>query len=259
MFELEKASKNDASATEEKNCVKKMEAFEKEIEKKMLTFESKIKHFSEVVEEKDYKISELEKQLKEIKNKFEDLTKKEKTAKKKEFKCTHCDFSSNSEKGLKMHNTRMHTVANDFPKTCELCDYEIKNKSEMKKHLKCHTYKEVNFKCTECEFFCEKDLEIKVHIGNKHSEQFECGLCDSVNKDLESLNLHLTTCERYKCTCCDKFFANLTEVRSHIENKHLKDTKYLTIMHIKQTRVDNEVIDEKEHCAQEIFTELIRK
>ena len=89
MFELEKNSNNNASATEEKKIVKKIEAFEKEIENKMLTFETKIKHFIEVVEEKDCKIAELEKQLQEIKDKFADLTKKEKTSKQKEFKCTY--------------------------------------------------------------------------------------------------------------------------------------------------------------------------
>ena len=91
---------------------------------------------------------------------------------------------------------------------------------------------------------------MEVHIGKKHSEQFECGLCVTGNKDLDSLN--------YKCTSCEKIFANLTEVRAHIEDKHLKDT-YLTIMHIKQNRVDSEVIDEKEHYANEIFPELARK
>ena len=69
-------------------------------------------------------------------------------------------------------------------------------------------------------------------------------------KDLDSLN--------YKCTSCEKIFANLTEVRAHIEDKHLKDT-YLTIMYIKQNRVDSEVINAKEHYAKEIFPELARK
>ena len=88
--------------------------------------------------------------------------------------------------------------------------------------------------------------------------KYICGLCGSGNKDLESLNLHLTTCERYKCKGCDNKFANLTEVRSHIEDKHLEES-YLTIMHIKQNRVDSEVIDEKKHYAQEMFPILIRK
>ena len=56
---------------------------------------------------------------------------------------------------------------------------------------------------------------MKVHIEKKHSEQFECGLCVTGNKDLESLNLHLPICERYKCTRCVKIFVNLTEIKSH--------------------------------------------
>ena len=68
-----------------------------------------------------------------------------------------------------MNNTRMHTIPTDFPKPCELCEYEIKSISDLKKHLKFHSYKEINFKCTECEYFCEIKLEMEAHIGNKHN------------------------------------------------------------------------------------------
>ena len=45
---------------------------------------------------------------------------------------------------------------------------------------------------------------MEVHIGKKHSDQFDCGICDLEIKSLENLKIHLSTCEIYKCDCCGK-------------------------------------------------------
>ena len=107
----------------------------------MITFEKKIKLLSDVMEEKDDNISYLEKQLEEMNNKFAEATKIEKIKKKTEF-------LANTERGLKTHITRLHTASSIletiFPKKCELCEEEIKSKSEMKNHLKNHSYRVVN-------------------------------------------------------------------------------------------------------------------
>ena len=49
----------------------------------MITFENKIKLLNDVMEEKDDQISELEKQLKEMNNKFAEATKIEKRRRRK--------------------------------------------------------------------------------------------------------------------------------------------------------------------------------
>ena len=53
-------------------------------------------------------------------NKFAEATKIEKRKKIIEFKCPHCQFLTNTERGLKTHVTRLHTassiVETNFPK-----------------------------------------------------------------------------------------------------------------------------------------------
>ena len=44
-----------------------------------------------------------------------------------------------------------------FQKKCELCEEEIKSKSEMKKHMKTDSYKVVNHKSKECAYFCDNE------------------------------------------------------------------------------------------------------
>ena len=89
-----------------------------------------------------------------------------------------------------------------------------------------------------------------VHFGKVHSEKLECGLCEFQADDLGKLNSHIFTCEIYKCERCDKIFSNLAELKAHALAKHLEN-KYMSIIHAKQSRNNEEDIDEKsQDCAQ---------
>ena len=156
---------------------------------------------------------------------------------------------------------RIHTISSnsiEFPKTCDLCDFEAKNKSELKRHLKEHSYKAVNFQCRECNYFCESGLEMDVHIGKKHSDKFECGICENELTTLDNLRIHLSTCERYKCEHCGKRFATLMDTKSHLETENIKNG-YLEIFHIKQNRIDSDVIDENSHFIRDLFPDFLTK
>ena len=46
-----------------------------------------------------------------------------------------------------------------------------------------------------------------VHVGKKHSENIQCGVCDSVVGNKENLETHMvTTCEIYQCYFDDNKF-----------------------------------------------------
>ena len=95
---------------------------------------------------------------------------------------------------------------------------------------------------------------MEVHIGKKHSDKFECGLCGFETKDIKYLNVHLRTCERYKYEHCEQKFATLSDVKIHLES--FKLGLDLEIFHLKQNRSDSEVIDEKSHYVKDLFPEL---
>ena len=200
-----------------------------------------------------------------MQTKFTEVTKNDdklkNKKKKKTFECDLCDFVSCSEAGLRSHQTRIHTIStinNQFPKTCDLCDYEVKNKTELKRQLKVHSYKAINFKCKECEFFCNTELEMQVHIGKKHTDNFDCGICESEMKSMLKLRIHQTTCERYKCEHCDKKFASLSDIKAHIKSEGLI-SPCLEIFHLKQNRTDSEVLDETSHFLKDLFPDLVKK
>ena len=111
------------------------------------------------------------------------------------FKCTKCQFETNSEKGLKTHLTRKHTIISTtgYPKICELCEKKFNNSNDFKKHMKTHSYKEARFKCEDCDFVGKCLETMEIHLGKSHTDTFECGLCENDLGNLENLSLHLHT------------------------------------------------------------------
>ena len=163
------------------------------------------------------------------------------------FKCTQCEFTSAFEKGLKSHILKKHKEEKkkeenlQYPRSCDLCEKEIKSKTEMKSHMKTHSYKVIQYKCNKCDFLGNWEIDITVHVGREHGDIFECGLCEHIAEDLEALDTHLFTCEVYKCNTCETVFKNLGDLKSHLITEH--DS---SITHIKQSR---EIVDEySEKC-----------
>ena len=52
------------------------------------------------------------------------------------------------------------------------------------------------------------------------TEIFECGLCEETFVEEVYLEIHLRTCETYECSDCWKRLKNLSDIKSHIQEKH---------------------------------------
>ena len=94
------------------------------------------------------------------------------------------------EQGLKTHMKRKHTKNDiEYPKSCELSDYDLESCKELKHHMKTHLCKRVDYKCEDCDFCGTNSMTMEVHLGKAHCETFECGLCESEMKDLETFRV----------------------------------------------------------------------
>ena len=105
----------------------------------------------------------------------------------------------------------------------------------MKLHMKTHSYKPIDYQCAECDFLGATETTMEVHNGKQHSENIECGLH-------ESLDIHLGTCEIYKCDRCNLIFTNLTDLKIHFENTHIGNFN-IQVDHCKQNRKNKEEFD----------------
>ena len=171
------------------------------------------------------------------------------------FKCENCDFETTSERGLNVHIKRKHTnmKADKYPVECDFCEYNAKSESDMKFHLKNdHTATHSNFKCLDCDFYAYNDISVQVHQGKCHEDGFECGLCDFKTDSLETLNIHLTTCESYECYNCNIRVHHISDVREHIKEKH--ESTFVTITHAKLDRKDKDFVKETRYRKDELFS-----
>ena len=251
----------------EKKCEvleNKME-LSKKIEDKFKTFEQKLELLRKTLEEKDKQILSLEEKISNSNISFESkLDKLEKKVKNNEnrFKCDKCNFATNSEPGLKGHMSKKHKdqseiVETNFPQQCSLCEKYLDSCKELKKHMRTHSYKYCQFKCELCEFIGGDDLEMEVHAARMHGIKFECGLCDYEAEDLEKLDIHLKTCEYYRCEICKEKIWQFTNIKTHFKKKHdlSKRYDYPGVTHVKPSRENKDVYDQKYHTYISLFPE----
>ena len=262
--EIEKKQEQIENNLNGEDIKKKLEAMEIEFENKIRSFENRIKDLSNEIKEKDIVIKKLECKVIEIETKQletlndtkmenEILIEKVETLIEKEtLKCNLCAFTTTSKSGLKIHKKRKHTNYDNFPMSCELCEMKINSSFEMKNHLKTHSCKLIQYKCSFCDYLAEDDMGIEAHVRKTHEGNSECCLCEFAAENSESLDIHLRTCEVYKCNKCEKVSKTITEFKQHCEKEH-EHEKYISVCHIKQNRDNSEAFDSKFYTCQELF------
>ena len=99
---------------------------------------------------------------------------------------------------------------------------------------------------------------MRVHATRKHSENFECQLCKYDATDMENLDLHLFTCELYRCENCSFECNQLSDIKTHINNMHAnkKDKRDIFLEHFKQCRNNSEEFTMTRHWSQHLFTDM---
>ena len=257
----------------------KINALEMKFKKEFDILKKQFKEMQNVLENKDAEIQliqtnynsletdfkEMVKQNREIEERFAEITQHNETilnesiaaleisskaADNPKFNCSKCNFTTVSERGLKVHMKRKHESLEDeqFPKVCDFCDRNCFDKKHMKEHLAEHSFRNLKFKCEDCDFLAEDNLSLEVHAGKAHSGNFECALCGFTGKDISDLDTHLHTCETFTCRYClpaEETFSMISDVKTHLSNKHPKHIKHTDIEHIQMDRKNSERVSKK--------------
>jgi uncharacterized Zn-finger protein len=111
------------------------------------SLEKKIEMLRKTSQEKDKLIVALESRLNDL-----EISVAEKYVPKPNatFDCEKYSFSTSSESGLKTHVRKKHSdqkesIENNFPQQCTLCDLIFNDKNQMKKHMRTHSYSNVQY------------------------------------------------------------------------------------------------------------------
>ena len=89
-------------------------------------------------------------------------------------------------------------------------------------------------KCKECEFTTTSKHELEVHKGEKHKIALLCEICDFKAQKKSILEIHLATCELYKCSKCEFKSRRLSQVKTHTNKLHGSGDHFLH--HLKTDR-----------------------
>ena len=160
------------------------------------------------------------------------------------YRCEKCKFTTESERGLKVHLKRKHTKLTEtsFPLNCDFCEKKCYDNDDLADHLREHTYITLKFKCEDCEFLAGDELSLKVHAERKHTGNFECRICKFKANTEESLNIHF-------CFNPKIILKNLPDLMTHLSNKHPKHVKTTNITHTKMDRGDSNRVSQKSLCG----------
>ena len=72
-----------------------------------------------------------------------------------------------------------------------------------------------------------------VHVGKYHTDNYECGLCERNFENIFSLDIHLQTCEQFKCRLCELIGTSLSDLKKQTKDRHHDENKGGWIYHIK--------------------------
>ena len=95
----------------------------------IISLEEKLSKVEEANKEQKQKIKKIVEQVKVISESS--------LSAKNIFKCRNCDFETNSEKGLKQHTSKEHTISEDKGKRlfCEHCKHAFNNSETLAVHI----------------------------------------------------------------------------------------------------------------------------
>ena len=215
------------------------------IQAKCIKLETKVKHLEEETGEIEERV--INQSLSVLENSI-------RIPEKEIFKCEKCNFSTESERGLKVHIKRKHANLSEtsFPLNCDFCEIKCYDNDDLENHLKEHTYITLKFKCEDCEFLASDELSLEVHAERKHTGNFECPICTYKANSEDSFNIHLHTCETFTCDFCFNpkiTLKNLPDLVTHLSTKHPKHFKTTNITHTKMDRGDSNRVSQKSICG----------
>ena len=142
------------------------------------------------------------------------------------FQCPLCDFNTAFASNLSGHmrkHTRVELTCDEyesrdtsrFPTVeasyqigdiskCGSCEYEAKNPTDMKLHMRKHTAVYV-FKCEECPFETNRPYLLRNHMRKHNGQMLRCPLCEyeTMHQNVLKNHIRIHTGDKFKCDFCE--------------------------------------------------------
>jgi len=143
------------------------------------------------------------------------------------MKCNLCTYECKFNSELKKHQVQKHNVGVIW-KICDLCNNKFKTTSHLNTHMKTvHLIGVIWHQCNICDFRCNNNSNLTAHKINIHSDikPYKCDKCTYQCKQKDTLKEHNTNVHNvdiiwFKCTACDYKCKNNRTLRKHSKCVH---------------------------------------
>merc|ERR1712150_72617 len=88
--------------------------------------------------------------------------------KRRDYKCSMCDYAAGRRQGLSYHTKMVHEKIKDI--NCQHCDSKFSLNEDLTRHVKVVHNKIKEYECNKCGYEFGTNSELKRHIGSKHKK-----------------------------------------------------------------------------------------
>ncbi|KAL5268313.1 hypothetical protein ACHWQZ_G002244 [Mnemiopsis leidyi] len=149
------------------------------------------------------------------------------------YRCITCGTIADTKDAVSSHYVQAHVSLPTFD--CELCEINIKDKSQLLGHMKTGKHRESyrrSLKCPDCQFATLSKKALRKHAGAKHklsvkkAGDLACDKCDHVAISKNNLNMHKAKVHMivkgedglYQCNECDYKTNNKEKLMYHAKS-----------------------------------------
>ena len=141
--------------------------------------------------------------------------------KKKNYKCTQCDYETLRSDNLKKHVSSIHSAGESNTEDTPEQSPNTKQKRRRRRDLNDLF---PSLECPECHRMFKTKPSLVIHYRNKHENlKYECVECKQEFTQYSSLQNHRRSIhkkEKYKCTQCDYETSRSDNLKKHVSTIH---------------------------------------
>ncbi|GAB6032219.1 hypothetical protein CHUAL_010861 [Chamberlinius hualienensis] len=154
------------------------------------------------------------------------------------LKCTYCEYETRDKYTFKSHMAKHDPTVGGF--VCEVCSKTFRSKRGFRCHLRGHQDPGELFNCTHCNFYTPQKWSWLQHLAVIHkvdpdgkplSETVKCSECDYVCVANHQLKAHIirkhTVDKPFKCTECSYAAVIRYELDKHVAIVHRRERPYM--------------------------------